>query len=210
VVQKHALLAVNGDDQALLGDFLHRFGVRDGDFDARLQDRRSHHEDDQQHQHYIHQRGDVDVGQRRLRASRCVGVRHYRRSTVSTARALPLWARSTSLINSRLKSSMRAPNSRMCWVNMLYAITAGIAANSPAAVVISASETPGATARSVAAPAVPRPWNASMMPHTVPNSPMKGVTAPVVASQGSRLSRRVSSSEAAICVARCRAVMRIG
>jgi hypothetical protein len=33
----------------------------------------------------------------------------------------------------------------------------GIAANSPAAVVISASETPGATARSVAEPAVPSP-----------------------------------------------------
>ena len=46
------------------------------------------------------------------------------------------------------------------------------------------------------------PWKASMMPHTVPNRPMKGVTAPVVASQGKRLSSRVSSSDAAICVAR--------
>ena len=36
-------------------------------------------------------------------------------------------------------------------------ITAGIAAANPAAVVINASEMPGATARSVAAPAVPRP-----------------------------------------------------
>ena len=36
-------------------------------------------------------------------------------------------------------------------------MTAGIAAASPAAVVISASEMPGATARSVAAPAVPSP-----------------------------------------------------
>ena len=78
-----------------------------------------------------------------------------------------------------------------------------MAANSPAAVVISASEMPGATARKVAAPAVPSPWKASMMPHTVPNRPMNGVTAPVVASQGRRLSRRVSSSEEAICVARC-------
>ena len=77
-----------------------------------------------------------------------------------------------------------------------------MAANSPAAVVMSASEMPGATARKVAAPEVPRPWKASIMPQTVPKSPMKGVTAPVVASQGRRRSRRVSSSEAAICMAR--------
>ena len=89
-------------------------------------------------------------------------------------------------------------------------MTAGIAANKPAAVVISASEMPGATARKVAAPAVPSPWKASMMPQTVPNSPINGVTAPVVASQGSRLSRRVSSSDAAIWVARCNADMRMG
>ena len=41
---------------------------------------------------------------------------------------------------------------------------------------------PGATARKVAAPEVPRPWKASIIPQTVPNSPMNGVTAPVVAS----------------------------
>ena len=62
---------------------------------------------------------------------------------------------------------------------------------------------PGATARNVAEPAVPRPWKASMMPQTVPKRPMNGVIAPVVASQVRRLSRRVSSSEAAIWVARC-------
>ncbi len=42
-------------------------------------------------------------------------------------------------------------------VNWLYATTAGTATNNPAAVVISASEMPGATARNVAAPAVPSP-----------------------------------------------------
>src|SRR5690349_14650717 len=41
-----------------------------------------------------------------------------------------------------------------------------------------------------------------MIPQTVPKSPIKGVTAPVVANQGKRDSMRVSSSEAAICVAR--------
>src|ERR1700721_2651048 len=53
-------------------------------------------------------------------------------------------------------------------------MTAGMATTRPAAVVMSASEIPGATARRVAAPAVPRPWKASMMPMTVPKSPMKG------------------------------------
>jgi len=77
----------------------------------------------------------------------------------------------------------------------------------PAAVVMRASEMPGATARSVAAPAVPRPWKASMMPQTVPKRPMKGVTAAVMASQGRLRSKRVTSSEAAICNARCRAGM---
>ncbi len=42
---------------------------------------------------------------------------------------------------------------------------------------------PGATARRLALPARPRPWKASMIPHTVPNSPMNGVTVAVVASQ---------------------------
>ncbi len=62
-------------------------------------------------------------------------------------------------------------------------MTAGMAAARPAAVVTRASEIPGATARNVAAPAVPSPWKASMIPQTVPNRPMNGVTAPVIASQ---------------------------
>src|ERR1039458_10671903 len=49
-------------------------------------------------------------------------------------------------------------------------MTAGMAAARPAAVVMRASEMPGATARRVAPPAVPRPWKASMMPQTVPKS----------------------------------------
>src|ERR1700677_1107337 len=74
-------------------------------------------------------------------------------------------------------------------------MTAGMAAASPAAVVMRASEIPGATARRVAPPAVPRPWKASMMPQTVPNSPMNGVTAAVMASQGTLRSRREISSQ---------------
>src|SRR5438128_1206821 len=40
-----------------------------------------------------------------------------------------------------------------------------------------------------------------MIPQTVPNKPTNGVTAPVIASQGRLRSKRVSSSDAAICIA---------
>src|SRR5258708_33011755 len=53
---------------------------------------------------------------------------------------------------------------------------AGIAAKRPAAVVTRASAMPGATARRLAEPEVPRPEKASMMPQTVPKRPMKGAT----------------------------------
>ena len=73
-------------------------------------------------------------------------------------------------------------------------MAAGMAATRPIAVVMSASEMPGATARRLAAPAVPSCWNASMMPHTVPNRPMNGDTVAVVASKFMLRSSRVSSS----------------
>ncbi len=60
-------------------------------------------------------------------------------------------ARSTTFNISSAKLSMAEPNSRRSLPNWLYAITAGIATNRPAAVVMSASEIPGATARMVAA-----------------------------------------------------------
>ena len=80
-----------------------------------------------------------------------------------------------------------------------------MATTRPAAVVMSASEMPGATARRVAAPAVPRPWKASMMPMTVPKRPMKGAMAAMVASQVMRLSIAVRASLEAVCAARSRA-----
>src|SRR5207302_10912450 len=143
---------------------------------------------------------DIDIGQRDLRAS--VGSRkgHYR-LTSSGVLGTGAW-RSTVLSISSEKSSHRDAKLRIEPPIRLYAITAGIAAARPAAVVIKASEIPGATARRVAAPLVPSPWNASMMPHTVPNKPTNGVTAPVIASQGRFLSNRVISSDEAICIAR--------
>src|SRR5271169_1016914 len=63
VAQKYLLLAVDGDHQTLLGDLFHRLGVRHSHFNARLQHRRRHHEDDEQYQYDVHQRCDVDVGE---------------------------------------------------------------------------------------------------------------------------------------------------
>ncbi len=57
----------------------------------------------------------------------------------------------------------------------------GIAAASPIAVAIKASEMPGATTASEALPVVPIPWKAPIIPQTVPNRPIKGAVEPVVA-----------------------------
>ena len=45
--------------------------LRNGDFDAGLQDRRGEHEDEQQHEDDVDQRRDVDVGERGLCAAVC-------------------------------------------------------------------------------------------------------------------------------------------
>ena len=46
-------------------------------------------------------------------------------------------------------------------------------------------------------PVAPMPWNAAMMPHTVPNSPMYGVMLAVVARNGMRPSSLFTSTVAA-------------
>ena len=56
-------------------------------------------------------------------------------------------------------------------VNLLNAITAGIAANKPIPVAINASDIPGATAFMVACVASERPWNDVIIPQTVPSKP---------------------------------------
>ena len=67
---------------------------------------------------------------------------------------------------------------------MLYPNTAGIATLSAAAVAMSASATPGATAPMFPDPLVAIPMKALMTPSTVPRRPMSGLTDPMVASQG--------------------------
>jgi len=72
-----------------------------------------------------------------------------------------------------------------------------MAATSPIAVVISASDMPGATTVMFADPDRPMSWNEVMIPHTVPKRPMNGVTLAVVARKLSRRSSRVASTVAA-------------
>jgi hypothetical protein len=72
-------------------------------------------------------------------------------------------------------------------------MVAGMAANRPTAVAISASAMPGATTARLADPARPMPSKALMMPTTVPNSPMKGAALPVVARKEKPRSRRSPS-----------------
>jgi len=58
-------------------------GVGHVHFDAGLQYRRGHHENDEQHQHHIDQRRDVDVGEGGLGASVGGSEGHQRRASVT-------------------------------------------------------------------------------------------------------------------------------
>src|SRR5215469_10387639 len=111
VAEEDALLLVDADDQALFGDLLNRSCLRDVDFNARLQHGRGDHENDQQNQDNVDERGYVDVGESDLcPAVRC-GERHYRR-TSSAMRDTVGW-RSTAFSISSEKSSARAAKSRI-------------------------------------------------------------------------------------------------
>ena len=74
--EEDVLVLVDGDDGALFGELVDGAGLRHGDFDAGLQHRRGEHEDEQQHQHDVDQRRDVDVGERGLGACRGVVEGH--------------------------------------------------------------------------------------------------------------------------------------
>ena len=66
-------------------------------------------------------------------------------------------------------------------LNLLYAITAGIAASKPSAVANNASAIPGATIAKLVFLEIAIDWKEFIMPQTVPNSPMKGAVEPTVA-----------------------------
>src|SRR6266498_3312851 len=106
VAQKHPLLLVDADHQALLSDFLHRARLGNRNLDSRLENGCGHHEDDEQHEYNVHQRSYVDVGKRDLCAAVGSGERHYRRAS-SGMRGAAGW-RSTAFAISSEKSSQRA------------------------------------------------------------------------------------------------------
>ena len=66
-------------------------------------------------------------------------------------------------------------------LNLLYAITAGMAANRPRAVANNASAIPGATIAKLVFLEMAIDWNEFIIPQTVPNKPMKGAVDPIVA-----------------------------
>src|ERR1019366_10304722 len=93
---------VNTDYQALFGDLFDGAGVGHVDFDPGLQHRGGHHENDEQHQDNIHEGRDVDIGERRLRASVSRGESHQR---LVSAICGGCW-RSTRLSVSSVKKSV--------------------------------------------------------------------------------------------------------
>src|SRR5580698_10269409 len=66
VAEKNPLIFVNRDDGTFFGDFLDGASLGHADLNARLQNRRSHHEDDEQYEDDIDQRSDVDIGESSL------------------------------------------------------------------------------------------------------------------------------------------------
>src|SRR2546422_2379435 len=85
VAQKDALLLVDADYQALLGDLFYGARFWDIDFNARLQHWRRDHEDDQEHEDDVHQGRDVDIGERGLSAPVDSRESHYRRTSPASA-----------------------------------------------------------------------------------------------------------------------------
>ena len=83
-------------------------------------------------------------------------------------------------------------------LNLLYAITAGIAASNPKAVAKRASAIPGATIARLVFLEIAIDWNEFIIPHTVPNKPIKGAVDPIVARKVKFFSTFFSSVSVAI------------
>src|SRR5207253_7888761 len=164
--------------------------LRQVDRHALLEDRRGHHEDDEQHQHHVDERRDVDLRDR-LGGGRALVEGHLRK------------CRSAMLRNSDAKVSISDVSTRTWRAKRLYITTAGMAAARPTAVATSASAMPGATAWMLELVVTERPRNAVMIPHTVPKRPMNGAVLAVVARKVRPRSRRVTSCVRARAMARC-------
>ena len=66
-------------------------------------------------------------------------------------------------------------------LNLLYATTAGIAANNPSAVANKASAIPGATIAKLVFLDIAIDWKEFIIPQTVPNNPINGAVDTTVA-----------------------------
>ena len=83
-------------------------------------------------------------------------------------------------------------------LNLLYAITAGTAASKSKAVAKSASAIPGATIARLVFLEIAIDWKEFIIPHTVPNKPIKGAVEPTVAKKIKSFSIDVISLSAEI------------
>src|SRR5581483_4572393 len=144
--EEQAPVAGDGQHQLLLL-VLHllRRGARQVDLDAALDQRRGHHEDDQEHQHDVDQRRHVDVRHRPPR-SRFSGAECHQAAFLKMCRLM-------MLRKSALKLRISLSSTRMRELKALYATSAGMAAKSPTAVATSASEIGRATVARLAFPA---------------------------------------------------------
>src|SRR5271155_1906632 len=108
IAEENALVFINGNDGAFFRNFFDGAGFGNVDFDAGLQNGSSHHKNDEQHEHDIDERSDVDIGKSGLRAA--VGRRESHQRLTSAAWG---WMLSRAFNTSSVKSSPRAANSRI-------------------------------------------------------------------------------------------------
>src|SRR5690606_2705338 len=135
---------------------------------------RSNHEDDQQHQHDVDEGGDVHL--RILLIA--VALHRWAGIELDSHAQRPSSSWRETLASSSAQKLSRVPTKPLISrANLLKIITAGMAANRPSAVASSASAMPGATTARLAVFRVAMLAKLLRMPHTVPNSPIKGAVA---------------------------------
>src|SRR6516164_7924547 len=199
VADEHLAVAIEADDDRLfwLGQ-LGRPRFRQIERHADSQQWRSHHKDDEQHEHHVDHRGYVDLGERRVAV--LAGFARWRQG--QSHHQAPAGIRASRPPERPINPCIRPAKRPRSTVILLYATTAGIAAARPIAVANSASAIPGATTARLVLLAAAIPSKLRMIPQTVPNKPMKGAAEPSVARKGKRSSSRRNSAFRASRIAR--------
>src|ERR1700688_1968389 len=106
VAQENSLIFVDRDYDPLFRDFFDGAGLGNADLYAGLQNGSGHHKDDEQNQHHVDQRRDVDIGKCGLRAAVRGSEGHYRLTSAAACGCILSMAFRTS----SEKSSLRAAN----------------------------------------------------------------------------------------------------